>query len=196
MKPAAMLVLVLLVPALSPVVKADGISNLPVPLGIVNAIVGFTPIEDSESGFGRIFLNYTLNGDYNAFVFWSSSDEAKPFTVSNSQITFLPGTYDHYLSGGKLLETLTIAACELCNADVFSFNRGAYIFTLPSTVTPAINTNIGAPQTSNDNPTGDEYYVHDVPMLVSDVAPLPEPGTFPLLGIGLIVLVTYASRRR
>jgi len=184
MKPAAMLVLVLLVLAHSPVVKADGISNLPVPLGSVNAIVGFTPIEDSESGFGRIFLSYTLDGGYNAFVFWISNDEAEPFTVSNSQITFLPGTYDHFVSG-ELLETLTIAACELCNADVFSFNRGAYIFTLPSTITPAISTN-----------TGDEYYVHDVPMLVSDVAPLPEPGTFPLLGIGLIVLVTYASRRR
>ena len=57
--------LIMLAAVLTPVGRADGI-NLPVqPLGIVNAAVGITPVEDAfmpgGQGFGRIFLGYVLN---------------------------------------------------------------------------------------------------------------------------------------
>lgn len=183
-----MSVLVLMALALSPFVKADGISNLPVPLGIANASVGFTPLADSNSGFGRFFLSYTLNGSYNGFVFWNSSNEPQSFTVSNSQITFLPSTYAHYFSG-QLLETLTISACGICSADIFSFNQGEFIFSLPSTITAAKNPDY-------NTLGGDEYYIYNVPVQVSAVPPLSEPSTLLLLCMGLVGLVTYKLPRR
>jgi hypothetical protein len=183
-----MSVLVLLALALSPFVKADGISDVSVTLGTANAILGFTPIADSNSGFGRFFLSYTLNGSYNGFVFWNSSNEPQSFTVYNSQITFLPGTYAHYFSG-QLLETLTISACGICSADIFSFNRGQFIFSLPTTTTAANNPNY-------TTLGGDEYYIYNIPVQVSAVPPLPEPSTLPLLCVGLVGLVTYKLLRR
>ena len=181
-------VLVLMALALSPFVKADGISDVPVLLGTANASVGFTPQADSSSGFGRFFLSYTLDGSYNGFVFWNSSSEPQSFTMYNSQITFLPGTYAHYFSG-QLLETLTISTCGICSADIFSFNQGEFVFNLPSTITPVTNPNY-------TTLGGDEYYIYNVPVQVSAVPPLPEPSTLPLLCIGLVGLVTYKLLRR
>src|SRR5260370_17894492 len=166
--------------------KADTIDNLPVPLGTVDATIGLTPIKDSSSGFGRFFLSYVLNGYYNGFVFWVSNDDptGQPFAVSNGQVTFVRGAYDHYI-GGILEETLSIVASPTCCTDIFSFNRGELIFDLPSSVTP---TTISG--------GGDEFYILNVPVLISNVPPLPETITLLLLGTGLVGLLTYDLRRR
>ncbi len=183
MRHITILLLVLLALAFGPSMKADSISQ-PVPLGIVNATIGITPIEDSSSGLGRFFLSYVLDGSYNAFVFWISSNDpsGEPFLVSNGQITFLPGAHDYFV-GGVLLETLSISSTEICCADNFSFNRGEFVFTLPSTDTLA----------AGASGSGDEFYIYNVPMVVSEVPALPEPSALLLLGIGLGSLVIYGS---
>lgn len=180
------IVLGLLALAISPAVRADSTNDFG-PLGIVNATVGLTPMEDN-GGLGRLFLSYVLDGNFNAFVFWISSSDptGEPFTVTSGQFTFLPGTYDHFVqvspSETELTETLTITPTTICCADVFSINRGEYLFDLPSTVTPTLNpdfTTLG----------GDEYHLTNVPVLVSNVPPLPEPGSMQLLGVGLGLIV-------
>lgn len=173
--------------ALSAVTKADSISNLAgQPLGTVNATVGITPITDSSSGFGRFFLSYVFNGNYNAFVFWigSNNPTGQPFTVSNGQIIFLPGAYEHD-SAGLRLETLDIHASGFGQPDTFSINGGLYTFVLPPTVTP---------DTINFGSEGDKYYINNVSVLISDVPPLPEPGTFTLLASGLLGIVGWTYR--
>lgn len=193
MNRAMTLVLVLLAISFSPVVKADGI-NLPVqPLGIVNATVGITPVEDSfmpgGEGLGRISLGYVFNGVPNGFVYWIASPSVEPFTRSGGQISFLPGNYNYSPSS----ESLNISATSLCCADVLTFFGEAptFSFTLPSTITPALN-----PTWHTEG--GDEFLVSNVPVQIS--TPVPEPGTFLLLGIGLVGLVVRstkgASRRK
>jgi hypothetical protein len=181
--------LIMLAAVLTPVGRADGI-KLPVqPLGIVNATVGITPVEDAfmpgGEGFGRIFLGYTLNGSSNGFVYWIASPSVEPFTVSGGQITFLPGNYSYPASA----ENLNISATSICCADVFTFYGEAdtFSFTLPSTITPALNA-------TWHTRGGDEYYVYNVPVEVS--TPVSEPGTFPLLGTAFVGLLLLSSARR
>ena len=181
--------LIMLAVVLPPVCRADGIT-LPVqPLGIVNATVGITPVEDAfmpgGQAFGRIFLGYVLNGSSNGFVYWIASPSVEPFTVSSGQITFLPGNYSYPTSS----ENLNISPTSVCCADVLTFYGEAdtFSFTLPSVITPTLN------------PTwhthgGDEYYVYNVPVEVS--TPVSEPGTFLLLGAGLAGLLLLSSARR
>jgi hypothetical protein len=176
--------LVLLTIARHPIVKADGI-------GITDATIGFTPIKDSTSGFGRFYLSYNVHGSSNAFVFWISKNDrsGEPFTVKNGAFTFLPGSYDHYVGthASERLDVYQVICCE----DIFSFKRGQYVLALPSTVTPSLNS-------SYATKGGDEYYLYNVPVLVG--SNLPGPGTLELLvvGFGLVVACTvyFHDRRR
>ncbi len=184
MKLAKLLILVSLALTLGPLVKADSTSNLtaqnPIPIAIVNATIGLTPIEDSNSGFGRFFLSWVFQGNFNGFVFWSGPSEGEPFTVSDNKITFIPGEYRHFIGGDPWPdEALDISASKICCADYFSMNLGEFTFTLPSTVTPTL----GTPD------EGDKYYLFNVPVLISDVPPLPEPDTLVLLSSGALALL-------
>lgn len=160
---------------------------------ITDATIGLTPVEDPNSGFGRFYLSYDLGGSYNAFVFWISNNDpsGEPFTFKNGSFTFLPGTYDHYV-GTQVSETLTISQV-ICCEDIFSFNGGQYVFTLPSTITPSLNN-------SYSTNGGDKHYLYNVPVLVGAAVPLPKPGTLKFLGIGLglviVCWVYFCDRRR
>jgi hypothetical protein len=95
------------------------LTNVPITIpgpGIANGMIGLTPVADSE--FGRFFLSYTFNGEFNGAVFWIDSTAPQPFTVSDGQITFIPGTYTHLVSD----EALTVTATSTCCADNFSLN--------------------------------------------------------------------------
>jgi len=169
----------------SSITKADTIKDSTgQPIGSVNATIGITPMDNS--GFGRFFLSYVLNGNYDAFVFWIAGNDpsGQPFTVSNGAISFLPGAYQHY-AGSTLLETLDILAPSN-GPYFFSINEGLYTFALASTITPDITNLSGG---------GDEYYINNVAVLISNVPPLPEPGTFPLLASGLVGLVSWKNRK-
>jgi hypothetical protein len=151
-------------------------------LGTVNATIGITPIEDSASGFGRIYDRYALNGIFNGSVFWIGEDDVsgQPFAVVGHQITFRRGSYTHY-SGGVLNETLNIYAAD--GLDVFLINHGQLAFALPHTVTPVVS-----PDANSDS-----YRIDNVSMLVSRVPPLPKLRTGLLLCFGILAVLVWVS---
>jgi len=54
----------------------------------------------NNGGLGGFFVRWSLDGEFNGFVFWitSETEGGQPFTVSGGQITFLPGTYNNSLT--------------------------------------------------------------------------------------------------
>ena len=174
----------LLAMVFSSLTKADTISDLTgQPLGSVNATIGITPMDNT--GFGRLSLSYVLNENYNAFVFWitGSDPSGQPFSVSNGEISFLPGAYWHG-AGSTPLETLDILASS-DGSYFFSINQGLYTFALASAIAPDITNLSGG---------GDEYYINNVSVLITNVPPLPEPGTLPLLATAVVGLISWKNR--
>jgi len=164
--------------AFSSIVKADSCPCT------VNAFIGFTPMADN-GGIGRLATFFAFGGG--GLVYGYTSEDVsgiEPFTFSGGELTFRPGTYNTNVSG-QWTGTLTITANPICCTDNFSMDLGAITFTLPSTVTPVINTEFNLPTRT----LGDEYLLFNVPVVVSPAPPLPEPGTLSLLGIGLGLLL-------
>lgn len=166
-------------------VRADDlIPAYPTLLGTTSATIGLTPIQDSTSGFGRFFLDYSLGGNYNAVVYWVDSFSEQPFTADAGQFTFIPGVYTHPT------EQLSISAQHTCCGDDFSFLAGGsrFDFTLPSTVVP----NLNSAYTSYG---GDKYYLFGVQATVYNVPRLLEPSSWNILiGIGLMALLLCLTR--
>lgn len=161
------------------IVRADAITPQTLELlGTTNVTLGLTPIQDSSTGLGRFFLESTLDGNSNAFVFWIASLPEQSFTVDNGQFTFIPGVYTDAASEPD--EQIVISTASGGEDDI-SYWVGSILFDydLPSTAVPSLNSTYATQG-------GDEYYL-SVPATVYKVSPalpLPEPGSLQVLGVG------------
>ncbi|HET6930838.1 MAG TPA: PEP-CTERM sorting domain-containing protein [Candidatus Acidoferrum sp.] len=171
-KPLCIVPALLLLTVFASSIRADGL----LPVEIVNATVFFVPLadnfENTHSSF--VFVDYQLGGDQETVGVACSLD---PFTISNGQMTFIPGLYD---PNGN---TLSIEPSGLPGGDNFSILSGFFTFVLPSTVTPTLGVEAEGPF----------YELDNVPLTVSSV---PEPATFFLIGIGFLFVMGKRIARR
>ena len=122
-----LLVLLLFLIVLAPLGKADGLKLVVQPLGIVNATVAITPVEDASMRGGDglvVSLPYALNGLSNEFVYWIANPLVEPFSASGGQITFIPGNYNYPASSNSLTSLLPYCAAKTSSR----LRRGRHVF--------------------------------------------------------------------